>query len=99
MAASKPIPTVETLQILLPNIGAENARAIDDELIRAKKWQLTFNSLHEAYAVVFEEVDELWQHCLRKRPERDPEKIRKELIQIAAMAIKALHSMEHFTGN
>ena len=83
--------------VIVPNLGAEIALAIDNELVRAFKWQHQFASLHEAYAVILEEVDEVWEICRQKKPERNREKIRKELIQVAAMAVKALHSLENFT--
>ncbi len=48
-----------------------------------------FASLHEAYAVLLEEVDELWDEVKKKEELRDKENIRLELLQIAAMAYKA----------
>jgi NTP pyrophosphatase (non-canonical NTP hydrolase) len=45
-------------------------------------------SLHEAFAVILEEVDELWEHVRKKTKQRDPEEILEELVQIAAMAQK-----------
>lgn len=48
-----------------------------------------YNSLHEAYAVMYEEVDEFWEIVRMKRSKRDPKKIREELVQIAACCMKA----------
>lgn len=48
-----------------------------------------FNSLHEAYGVLLEEVDELWEEVRKKRKDRDPARIRAELVQIAAVCVKA----------
>jgi len=62
------------------------------ELDRAKKHG-KFHSLHEAYAVILEEVDELWEIVRRKREDRDSAALRQELIQIAAMAYKASLSL------
>jgi hypothetical protein len=45
-----------------------------------------FNSLHEGYAVLLEEVDELWTECKVKKP--DVKKIKKEAIQCAAMLLR-----------
>ena len=45
-----------------------------------------FTGAHEGYAVILEEVDELWTEV--KKKERDFDKMKKECIQIAAMAIK-----------
>lgn len=47
-----------------------------------------FNSAHEGYAVLLEEVDELWQHVKTNQKRRDLEAMRKEAIQIAAMALR-----------
>ena len=47
------------------------------------------NSHHEAYAVIKEELDEFWDECRKKAEERDPKAVRKELIQIATMAMRA----------
>lgn len=48
-----------------------------------------YNSLHEAFAVMAEEVDELWEIVRMKRSKRDPASIREELVQIAACCMKA----------
>jgi len=53
------------------------------------------NSPHEAYAVLLEEVDEYWDEVKRynpNKPGRDTRpRQREELIQIAAMAIRAIY--------
>ena len=48
-----------------------------------------FNSAHEAYAVLMEEVEEFWEEVKKKRKLRDYRHIRAELIQVAAVAIRA----------
>lgn len=72
--------------------------AIDDEVERAKVHGERFTSLHEAYAVILEELDEVWDICRQKRKDRDTAALRKELVQLGAMAVKALNSMENFAG-
>ena len=47
-----------------------------------------FNSAHEAYGVLLEEMDELWAHVKMKQKNRDLEAMRKEAIQVAAMALR-----------
>lgn len=47
-----------------------------------------FNSAHEGYAVLLEEVDELWDEVKAKQGSRDLIKMRKEAIQVAAMAMR-----------
>jgi len=49
-----------------------------------------FNSTHEGYAVLKEEVDELWDEIKKKAENRSPEKLRKEASQVAAMALRFL---------
>lgn len=46
------------------------------------------NSAHEAYAVLLEEVDELWDHVKTKQRNRDLDAMRKEAMQVAAMALR-----------
>jgi NTP pyrophosphatase (non-canonical NTP hydrolase) len=80
------------------NLGQDLLREFSAELERASRHGTTFNSLHEAYAVLLEEVDEVWDITRQKRKDRDEAHLRKELIQIGAMALKALQSMHNFTG-
>ena len=58
------------------------------ELDRALKMHGDFNSCHEGFAVLLEEVDELWEEVKKKSSQRDPGKMKEESIQIAAMAVK-----------
>ena len=62
---------------------------IDDlvyaELYVATQRYGTFNSYHEGYAVIREEVDELWDEI---KGVQDIDEMKKEAIQIAAMAIR-----------
>lgn len=46
------------------------------------------NSAHEGFAVLLEEVDELWEHVKTKTSKRDIAAMRKEAIQVAAMALR-----------
>jgi len=50
-----------------------------------------FASPHEGWAVIREELDELWEH-VRANTGRSPE-ARKEAIQIAAMALRYAHDL------
>jgi len=47
-----------------------------------------FSSAHEGYAVLLEEMDELWDEVKKKQSERDPRKLYHEAKQIAAMGIR-----------
>ena len=60
------------------------------ELDRAVQTHGMGHSPHESYAVLLEEVDELWAEVKtnpRKNPMRN-EHMREEAIQVAAMAVK-----------
>ncbi len=69
------------------------------EVERAKVHCEHFRSLHEAYAVMLEELQEVWAITMQKRQNRNADDLRKELIQVAAMAVKAIESMPNLTGN
>jgi hypothetical protein len=47
-----------------------------------------FNSAHEGYAVLLEEVDELKTHVWTNQKRRDLEAMRREAVQVAAMAVR-----------
>ena len=49
-----------------------------------------FNSNHEGYAVILEEVDELWVEVKAHDPNFASPECRKEAIQVAAMALRFL---------
>lgn len=62
------------------------AKEIVTEMLRARNKHGPFNSAHEGYAVLLEEVDELWEE-VRKR-KHSKKRMREESIQIAAMALR-----------
>lgn len=63
---------------------------IVDELRRANKVYKPFNSAHEGYAVMLEEMDELFDEIRKKRPDKN--RMQDEAIQVGAMAIKFIQS-------
>lgn len=67
--------------------AATDARA---EAGRAMALYAPFNSLHEGFAVLLEEVDELWDEIKKKPAARDIDKIHTEATQIAAMALRLI---------
>lgn len=50
-----------------------------------------FNSEHEGYAVLLEEVDELWREVMKSPKNREPQKLRAEAVQVGAMALRFLY--------
>lgn len=71
-------------------------RVIDDalalvrtELTAAMSKFPPFNSAHEGHSVIREEFDvELWEHVVAKQGARDIDAMRKEAVQVAAMAVR-----------
>ena len=77
-------------------MSADEGNAVEevvDELQRAMRMFPTFNSPHEGYAVILEELDELWDE-VKDNPKTEPlrrlrvERMRQEATQVAAMAIR-----------
>ena len=60
--------------------------AVRSELLRAMAAHKPFASEHEGYAVILEELDELWDEV--KRRDRDDAALRDEAVQVAAMAVR-----------
>lgn len=75
---------VDLLKPHLPGISA----LITDELVAATKANGTFTCAHHGYAVLLEEVDELWHEIKKKGHVRDPNVVKKEAVRVAAMAIR-----------
>jgi hypothetical protein len=74
---------------ILPTIGDSLAEEIDTALQKAIKKHAPFNSAHEGWAVIWEEVDELWDEVRAWQPaDHRRFELRKEAIHVAAMAIR-----------
>ena len=57
------------------------------EALRARALWTPFNSAHEGFAILWEEMDELKAHVWMNQKRRDYGAMRAEAIQVAAMAI------------
>lgn len=67
---------------------------VENELSRAMDSYPKFNSEHEGFAVLKEEVDELWEAVRLKQSDPNRSiKIRREAVQVAAMAFRFLHDL------
>lgn len=64
-----------------------------DELSQAEKGHKPLNSAHEAYAVILEELDEFKGEVWKRRENRDPAKLYKDLLQTAAMCWRAVRDL------
>jgi hypothetical protein len=70
-------------------IGVEDiGKEVTNELRKAMAKHKGMNSAHEAYAVILEEMDEFWDEV--KAQTLDKAKAKKELLQISAMAQRAI---------
>ena len=74
----------------LPVVDRVEAAATEviAELHRAMAKFGPFKNGHEGYAVILEEVDELWDEIKNNKRPDHVERQRKEAIQIAAMALR-----------
>lgn len=87
----KEMPHVAALRRLLPNANIDTVLAVEAEIARAKaKHPGDFHNHHEAFAVLNEEVDELWDTVKQDQPVH---RKREELIQVAAMAFRWLNEL------
>lgn len=69
----------------------EATKLIYDETIRAAKLHKKFNSPHEGYAIIKEELDELWDAIRKTKNQNERnEAMKKEAIQTGAMCLRFL---------
>ena len=72
-------------------VVARLVREVADELRRAQAKFPRFSGPHEGYAVILEELDELWDEVRASKPGGDRAAMREEAIQVAAMALRFVH--------
>lgn len=75
--------------ILVPAGAAQAFSEVSEELRDATQNFPPMNTAHEGFAILKEEVDELWEavRMKQKDPARLPQ-MRKEAVQVAAMALR-----------
>ena len=66
---------------------------VAEELARAMAHYKPFNSAHEGYAAILEELDELWDEVKKKPSKRSKDLMNEEAVQVAAMAIRFVHDV------
>ena len=64
----------------------------EKEYHRSNELYPLFHSTHEGYAVIKEEIDELWDFIKTSKSVKPSSEQREEVIQIIAMCIKFLES-------
>ena len=93
MKKSSDLSAIADLMIRQVNINT----AMNDvlhELDRACAKYPPMKSAHEAYAVILEEIEEFWDETRKRDDKRDLVAMREELIQIAAMAMRAIEDLQ-----
>lgn len=89
---AKKLPAVPASDIIDSKLEMIFMR-VEDEFVQASNKNKAFNSAHEGYAVILEELDELWLQVLKKSSKRSDVNMREECVQIAAMAIRFYHDL------
>jgi hypothetical protein len=86
------------LELMIDDIPDEDEKlriivnSITDEFIRTTNKYGPFHTAHEGYAVLLEEVDELWKNVKLKQTDSHRERlIANEAIHVAAMAIRLIY--------
>jgi len=77
-------------------VVAQALGEVQTELQAAVDQHGHFRSAHEGWAVILEELDELWDIVRLKKSKRSPEAMRQEAKQVAAMAVKFMMDAEKF---
>lgn len=78
--------TVNPLIVASMHPMLDICKEVYEEMKRATDQYGAFNSAHEGYAIILEEMDELWDHVKMNQRKRDYVAMRKEAIQLAARA-------------
>ena len=65
---------------------------VGDELRHARAKHGEMHSAHESYSVIKEELDEFWDEVRKQK--HDKKEMANELIQVAAMAVRAVVDLE-----
>lgn len=74
----------------MPSYLSETLADVEGEVQKACARFAAFNSAHEGYAVILEELEELWAEIKDDKRTGDVRYVlmRKEAVQIAAMAVR-----------
>jgi hypothetical protein len=75
------------------DIASSFLHEVQQELDRACEKHPPLNSLHEAYAVILEELDEFKAEVWKQKQARSDDAIRAELVQIAAMCMRTVQDL------
>lgn len=90
MSPNDPLVISSTIDNALAAVGQELEQAM-------REHAPAFASMHEAHSVILEELEEFWEEVRKKRSERSEPRMRYELTQLAAMAVKAMLQLKRGT--
>ncbi len=76
-----------------PLVANKLAHDIYDEAIKASTQYPSFHNAHEGLAVLWEEFEELKAEVFKKQSEYDMARMRKEAIQVGAMALRFVYDV------
>ncbi len=69
-------------------------QAMNVEISSADQCHGKYNSFHEAYSVILEELDEFWEIVRQKSADRDRQNAYAELVQIATACMRAARDLD-----
>lgn len=83
----------EELLGIVRDIVSEYDRAV-------RRFPIPFHSGHEGYAVILEELDELWTEVQdnKRLPEERNKSMDGEALQVATMAVRFMHDVSRKVG-
>jgi NTP pyrophosphatase (non-canonical NTP hydrolase) len=67
--------------------------AVRCEIMHSKTYHKDFNSSHEGYAVLLEELDEVWEEIKKSKHYTLSNEAKQELIQVAAVAMRMINEL------
>ncbi len=70
-------------------------KEVERELREAMTRFPAFNSPHEGYAIILGKLDELWDEVKVKPSSETPVRMRRETVQVAAMALRFLYDISY----
>jgi NTP pyrophosphatase (non-canonical NTP hydrolase) len=67
--------------------------AVWEEIYSSTIIHKSFNSSHEGYAVLLEELDEVWEEIKKSKNYTLSNEAKQELIQVAAVAMRMINEL------
>lgn len=67
--------------------------SVETEIYSSTILHKPFNSSHEGYAVLLEELDEVWEEIKKSKNYTLSKEAKQELIQVAAVAMRMINEL------